>query len=92
MGKKTAHPFPTHLHLDRDEDFYIPLRSTHEISQEFLRVLIMVTLQHFIKKNVPQARHHKPLLNTNITQGQNFTKKSFFGLQKWVKEYTNRGL
>ena len=49
--KKIAHPFPTHLHLDRDEDFYIPLRSTHEISQEFLRVLIMVTLQHFITKN-----------------------------------------
>ena len=27
--KKTAQPFPTHRHLDRDEEFYIPLRSKH---------------------------------------------------------------
>ena len=43
-GQKTTLRLPTHLHLEIDVDFDIPLRSTHELSQEFLCVLIMVTL------------------------------------------------
>ena len=51
----------------------------------------MALLLKFIFQ-LPYTRHYNPLLNTKVRILQKKLLKKVFGLKKWGKKYTNRGL